>query len=132
MNVGTWSEKSLPKEAGTLKSISNGRLGTWALDDAGKVFHQQGDEWKMSSNQPLEQISVGKNAVWGVASDGGVWKSDDSSGSMKWGKVDGKLKQISASENGHVWGTSTDGKVMRREHDEWKPVAGWWIIRLFF
>ena len=132
LSLGTWSEKSLPKEAGLFKSISNGRLGTWALDDAGKVFYQQDDEWKMSSTQPLEQISVGKNAVWGVSSDGGVWKSDESSGSMIWSKVDGNLKQISASDNGNVWGTSAGGKVMRREHEEWKPVAGGWSIKLFF
>ena len=43
---------------------------------------------------------------------------------MKWDKVDGKLKQISVSDNGHVWGTSANGRIWRWENNRWKQVGG--------
>ena len=100
----TWTQLSLPESVNSLKSISSGGLGTWGLGDGGQVLQYKDDGWEVTSTQSLEQISVGKDVLWGVSSDGGVWKGEYSSGSMKWSKVDGNLKQISASDNDHVWG----------------------------
>ena len=121
---GAWTKTSLPQGVNSLKSISSGALGVWGLGDGGQVLHYKDDRWELSSTQSLEQISVGKDALWGVTSGYEVWKGEQSSGIIQWSRVHGVLKQISASESGQVWGTNANGRIWRLKGDQWEQIPG--------
>ncbi|MCK4651298.1 hypothetical protein KAT08_03955 [Candidatus Babeliales bacterium] len=88
-------------------------------------FHQDFEE---VSGAQLKQFSVGKNYVWGINSEGEIFKSNnitDKKTKTFFSKIEGpKLKQISVGYDDSVWGISEKGEIYRYNNKKWKKIRG--------
>merc|ERR1711990_20067 len=132
---GKWTRIS-----GTVKQMTNGPVGTFALNRHGIPYYRMGTHenpqsggrgWQKLGGR-LAQISAGKNSLWGINRHGAIYcmtptvsRSGKLSG--RWQRVGGRLKQISASKDSDViWGVNPHGAVyykLSRRH-RWQKIPG--------
>ena len=124
------------KIQGTLKQISVGKDDIWGIDIDNKIKYcnnktsqcKKGvNTWSeilspMSQDKKrviFNQISVGENDVWGVLTNGDIYKCNKECKAKNcfkrckndsWQRVQGKLEQISVG-NDAVWGVTPDKKI---------------------
>jgi len=96
-----------------LKSVSTGGHGTWATDANDGIWYLKDDGNWQKTNGLLKQLSVSSRTVWGVNSGGRIYYSRFKAPTVIWILVPGALVQISASENGNVYGVNRAGHIFQ-------------------
>lgn len=107
-----------------LKSVSTGGHGTWATDANDGIWYLKNDGNWQKTNGALKQVSVTSDRVWGVNKGAFIYHSTSKDPNMKWVRVTGGLQQISASENGNVYGVNKNDNIYQRTTNSWRLLPG--------
>ena len=111
-----------------IKNLSvSGDGWIWCVTDKNDIYkmNKLGDNPWVKVKGSLTQISGGQKELWGVGTDGKVWKRPiDGSGSWTSGSGQ-KMQWISASNPKFVFGVNTKGMVYRCA----KPYTGNWELQ---
>jgi uncharacterized protein YkwD len=69
------------------------------------------------------QVAVGSvSNVWKIDTQNSVYRYNPAKSPEPWDAVAGKLKQISVSADGEVWGVDMNGALVRRNGEAWEPL----------
>ncbi|MCP4078198.1 MAG: hypothetical protein GY744_18690, partial [Gammaproteobacteria bacterium] len=122
------------KVDGKLNDISVADDGTvWGIDSNNGIYSRNTDNSAREkiSGLPGQFMSIvqlshdsDSGVVWGVNSNNEIYhRKDDIS---EWGKVPGRLKQVSVAADGTVWGVNKKNEIYRRNSDDsaWEKVPG--------
>ncbi len=89
----------------------------WAVDQAGKIFNSNSGTWKQVDGPVLKFITVAENGrVWGCGPENEIYYRDP--GASHFVQINGRLRNLSVSPNGSLYGTDTDGYVFVRFSDK--------------
>lgn len=122
-DAAAWSDAKMPHPVQWLRSVaSSDGFGTWVTTGKDDVYVKKtaNGPW-LKADPSLRHISVSKKAAWGVNAKGEIYTTTSKSHTAPWTKVYGpKLKQISVSINGQVWGIAAKGALYNRQGQKWK------------
>jgi len=124
LEIFRWSGKEWQNIQGHLKQVSAGADGSvWGVDVDDQVFRYEGNSWKQAEGISLKQIAVAdaKN-IWGVNSNNEVFQYQ--ADTKAWVRLYGRLKQISCSVDGSVYGVDPEDDVFRLDEGQWVQVQG--------
>ena len=114
-------------------STSNASGDVYAVNSANQIYRKDSPGSVRSWRQPnpgarLSNVSAtGKTNIWGVQSDGAIWRCQRPCTNGQWVRVSGGvIKQISADDQ-YVYGVAPDGSIWRRNEDgtgAWVRIPG--------
>jgi len=109
---------------GVMSVSASDTFGTWVTTNKDKVYVKKTYDGPWILADPsLKQISVSNLAMWGVNKYGEIFYSASKSPHAKWMKVYGpKLKQVTVSDNGQVWGLTSKGLLYNRQGHKWEYI----------
>jgi len=125
-----WTDMKMPHPVqhptikGVMSVSASNTFGTWVTTNKDEVYVKKTSDgpWTLA-NPSLRQISVSNLAMWGVNKYGEIFYSASKSPHAKWMKVYGpKLKQVTVSDNGQVWGLTSKGLLYNRQGYKWEYI----------
>ena len=111
VGTGSVNWKHIP---GKLKNVSSNLKGdVWGVNSADQIYRRDpgAPSWKRVSGG-LAQISAGDKNVYGVNSGDSIYRMPVD-GTGGWKSIGGKLKNISGSGAGWVWGVNRTGNIYK-------------------
>ncbi len=111
-----------------MKYISAGPNYYWALSTSGQIFRCDNPctSWTKLDGQ-LKSLDVGEDEIWGANSGNAIFKRP-ADGSGQWTTITGKLKQVSASGNGYIWGVNSEDKIFKCKKPCGNGGQGWIVV----
>lgn len=94
----------------------------WVINRGGAAYRWAGDDWVFVVRDTLEVAAGSVNNVWRIDNTNSIWRYNPAKTPDPWDLIPGKLKQISVSADGEVWGIDLNNALVRRNGENWEPL----------